>query len=229
MSYPNHGRPRLDVEQLENRWVPSASDFVRGLYTDVLNRTGSDAEVNSWVQVLNSGTSSRDVARAFVQSDEHRIQEVNELYQNAFGRQADAGGRDHWVEAMRNGDDIRDIEQSLIQSSEFQNAHSSNSDFVSALYHTLLGRAPDAGGLQGWTNQLNNGLDRDDLVEEFQDSTEYLDNHVSDLYQTYLHRSAGTDERAYWIQQLRADDDLSFDDEGELFLASREYGSAHGF
>jgi len=222
------GRNRLNVEQLEDRWVPSATDFVRGLYTDVLHRAGSDAEVNSWVQLLNGGFSGQVVAQAFVHSDEHHGVQVDALYQSVFGRAADPGGRNFWVQNLRSNVDIAAVERSLILSTEFQNAHSSNSAFVGAVYQTVLGRVADNSGLQSWTNALNGGLSREAMVRFFQNSTEYLGNQIDDFYQSYLHRSSGSDERAFWIDVIQ-NGRLTLENEASLFLSSREYESAHGF
>ena len=49
----------------------------------------------------------------------------------------------------------------------------SNRDFVTIAYHGLLGRAPDTGGLNGYTNALNNGsYSRAYLVQVLLDSAE---------------------------------------------------------
>jgi hypothetical protein len=50
----------------------------------------------------------------------------------------------------------------------------SNADFVSSLYHSVLGRNPDPTGLSGWINALNTGVDtRAQVAAGFTGSAEY--------------------------------------------------------
>jgi len=53
-----------------------------------------------------------------------------------------------------------------------QNASGAN-DPITGLYQSLLGRAPDAGGLQFWQNALNSGTSLADITKAFQNSPEY--------------------------------------------------------
>ena len=49
-------RYRLGLEQLEDRTLPTAAQYVTSLYGDFLNRTPSQAEVSGFVNLLNTGT-----------------------------------------------------------------------------------------------------------------------------------------------------------------------------
>ena len=55
-------RHRLGLEQLEDRALPSAAQYVASLYTDFLNRAPSQAETASYVNLLNTGTAPAAVA-----------------------------------------------------------------------------------------------------------------------------------------------------------------------
>lgn len=64
--------------------------------------------------------------------------------------------------------------------------------FVSQLYFDVLNRPADAGGLATWTNLLNSGGTRDQVVRAFVNSAEYKTVVVRGLYQKYLRRDADT-------------------------------------
>jgi hypothetical protein len=53
-------------------------------------------------------------------------------------------------------------------------------DQISQLYTSLLGRQPDAAGLQWWTTQLNNGMSIDTIAGYFKQTDEYKALHAND-------------------------------------------------
>jgi hypothetical protein len=53
-------------------------------------------------------------------------------------------------------------------------ASTSPQDQITQLYQSLLGRAPDAGGLAYWTAALNNGISLDAITAAFKASPEYI-------------------------------------------------------
>ena len=53
------------------------------------------------------------------------------------------------------------------------NANAGGSDPISGLYQNLLGRAPDAAGLQYWQQQLNSGKSLQDISNAFMKTPEY--------------------------------------------------------
>jgi hypothetical protein len=91
------------------------------------------------------------------------------------------------------------------------------SDPISGLYQSVLGRAPDAGGLAYWQQQLANGVPLATIQQQFQASPEANKNTVaptastntstasdpiSGLYQSVLGRAPDASGLAYWNQQL---------------------------
>ncbi|MEA1833482.1 DUF4214 domain-containing protein [Methylobacterium durans] len=81
---------------------------------------------------------------------------------------------------------------------------------VYALYDGLLGRAPDAGGLQFWLGHVS-GLDSlHDIAEKLLKTTEGRGRHdglddrgfVNKLYEDNLHRAGDDGGVAYWAGQL---------------------------
>jgi hypothetical protein len=93
----------------------SNEQFVRTLYSDLLKRTASDAEVQSWVHsVATAG--GQAVAEGFLNSGEFRADAVSGFYNDLLGRQADQTGLDGW---MSSNLDITQIRMGILESSEF--------------------------------------------------------------------------------------------------------------
>ena len=65
-----------------------------------------------------------------------------------------------------------------------------NRQFVTRIYQSLLGRAPDAGGLASWGNLLDQGTSRSSVVLQIEQSVECLTDEVQGIYQKLLHRRA---------------------------------------
>jgi hypothetical protein len=91
--------------------------------------------------------------------------------------------------------------------------HSTESyvNMVTADYRQFLGRAPDAGGLNLFVAQLQNGVSQAVIDAEFVSSNEYIANHgntangfVQGLYDDLLGRTPSTLETNFWISELAA-------------------------
>jgi parallel beta-helix repeat protein len=77
--------------------------YVMGLYQQVLGRTPSVSELNSWVSALNAGQSRLAVAIGFLTSTEYRTDLVEADYNLYLGRSADSTGLANWVAALQAG------------------------------------------------------------------------------------------------------------------------------
>lgn len=99
---------------------------------------------------------------------------VYRLY-SVYDHAPDLEGFGYWINHRDAGASIQSIAQSFVNSSEFiqiYGADVSNPAFVSNLYQHVLDRLPDAEGLAFWTNALNQGLSRTDLVVNMTESME---------------------------------------------------------
>jgi serralysin len=98
------------------------------------------------------------------------------LYQAAFDRTPDAGGLGYWIDVLDNGTSLRDVAAGFMHGAEFAALYgSSNPDnvsFVTRLYQNILHRAPEQGGFAYWTDALNKGADKAEVMAAFSESAE---------------------------------------------------------
>jgi uncharacterized delta-60 repeat protein len=75
--------------------------FVQGLYTDILQRPGSEAEVAFWEQLLQQGIASRPaLANFFLSSDEALRDALDQDYEEFLGRAPDPVGQRAFMTAI---------------------------------------------------------------------------------------------------------------------------------
>jgi hypothetical protein len=74
--------------------------------------------------------------------------------------------------------------------------------FVSALYGDVLDRAPDIGGLNYFTQLLNQGASHDQVAQVIWNSPEHRGLEVDEYYEVFLHRMPDAGGRAYWVNAL---------------------------
>ncbi|WP_043340732.1 DUF4214 domain-containing protein, partial [Belnapia moabensis] len=87
------------------------------------------------------------------------IGQVARMYLAALGRPADTLGLNAWANYVQQGHSISELAGAFVSSSEFNARYPSvsNAGFVTLLYQNTLGRNPDQGGLDAWTNYMNAG------------------------------------------------------------------------
>lgn len=105
--------------------------------------------------------------------------EVFRLYQAAFNRAPDKSGLGFWMDAMDHGKSLNDVASGFVGSAEFQKlygANPTNDALVTAMYHNVLHRDPDAGGMKFWLDAMNGGMSSTQLLTSFSDSTENMAN-----------------------------------------------------
>lgn len=173
----------------------SNADYVEYLYNTALGRPSDAAGKAHWVGQLDSGAADRaDLLIGFSESQEHRnmtaeviargyfdtddaYQAVALLYDSFANRLPDEAGLLHWGELVRTGAMTLDqVADQFAASAEFSNATAgmTNSQLVEYMYLTTLDRAPDEAGHAHWTNALDNGMDRGDLLLAFSQSEEHF-------------------------------------------------------
>jgi hypothetical protein len=164
-------------------------------------------------------------------------EEVARLYKAAFNRAADNAGLDGWTTQL---DDhtigLSQVAAAFVGSAEFNTDYGKldNTGFVTRLYQNVLGRAPDAAGLQSWVNALNAGASRQTVLLGFSDSIENKtdteatigDKDMGEAYRLYraaLHRAPDPAGLAGWTSQL--DSGVSEAQVAQGFVNSAEFQS----
>jgi|GEM_PF-2396793 len=167
--------------------------FVEQLYRFTLNREGDAQGVATWTGQLNTGVSRASLLITFSESAEHRTVTqavlnqglwvaddqaliIARLYDATFDRLPDWGGLGGWTEALKGGMSLVEIAGLFAASAEFQRTYGalSNQQFVEQMYRASLDREGDAGGVAGWTNALNNGTTRAQVLVAFSESSEHI-------------------------------------------------------
>lgn len=100
--------------------------------------------------------------------------EAYRLYQAAFDRTPDKVGLGFWINALDKGHSLGEAAEGFLASAEFASlygAHSSDTQFIQALYQNVLHRTPDAGGYAFWLDAVDNAT-RADILVAFSESAE---------------------------------------------------------
>jgi len=175
------------------------SDFVDILYKVFLNRSADAAGKKHWVDTLNSGMSRMWVTSGFVGSQEFQnlcisygiragsvtsteardqnrgiTSLVNRFYTEALKRTPGASELNYWTQRLldKSASGL-DLAMGFFMSGEYQNKKTSNAQFVTDLYASLLGRTPDTAGLNSWVSALNSGTSRQALCTQIVESEEF--------------------------------------------------------
>lgn len=98
---------------------------------------------------------------------------------------------------------------------------------VTALYHDLLGRAPDPSGLATWIGVLSSGESSAQLVGRLTDSDEYLRLRIARAYRETLDREPEPGGMDHWLRSIRAEV-VTVDDVTRRFLATDEFRTKSG-
>ena len=148
---------------------------------------------------------------------------IQRLYIGLLGRSYDAGGMAYWDLLMANGASKQTIAADFLNSAEFlaRPQASNETAFVTSLYQSFLGRAPDAAGLAYWTSAPVQALGQAWIVAQFDDQPETkIDNAFAtsmvfarnadgtmlhDIYETGLGREAELGGLTFWESLVPGD------------------------
>jgi hypothetical protein len=137
-----------------------------------------------WTGQINSGAlSAAAVEQNIINSSEAQdyVVPIVEMYA-ILGRAPDQAGLNGWVHALEGGASLPGIALAFISSPEGQGIYGAvptagssvavDTAFTTDMYKNILGRAPDAGGLGYWVNQLQAGLPAQNEALDFLQSSE---------------------------------------------------------
>src|SRR5262249_10253129 len=125
--------------------------------------------------------------------------------------EADAGGLAFWRGIWQQDGGPERVVAGIVSSPEFFGAAAAlhpegtnNRAWTIEGYPRLLNRAPDGGGLDFWTGELDNlRRSRFEVVLGFVRSPENFNNLINEWYNTYLDRAPTTIERDTYRNQLQ--------------------------
>ncbi len=180
-------------------------------YLQLLHRTPSAAEVNSWVGLLKGGLSDEQVLAGFTSSAEYYLQAgrtdqawLNALYHDVLGRVPDAAGEAAWLQMLASGASRFSVAFGVAASVEHE------SIIVATLYQSYLGRSANASEVAGWVNHLQHGMSNEQVVAAFVASDEFYSRHGSSIqgwlngaYQVVFRRDPDTSGFNYWDGYLQ--------------------------
>lgn len=171
--------------------------------------------------------------------------QVWRLYGAALGRPAETTGLSAWVAAPDAGAaSLADVANGFLASAEFALRYGDLDDagFAARLYLNVLGRAPDASGLEYWTSKLGGGASRAEVLLGFSESAEYkgatadstsrlwtVDPEAMDVLQAYaaiLDRLPDAGGLASWTAARNGG--LANADMVDSFIGSAEFQSRFG-
>ncbi len=196
--------------------------YVRDLYTTLLGRNAGDTDLGYWVALLQKGASRQLVTQGIWESAEHRGLEVDQLYATYLHRAADAAGRSFWTGALLGGSSETQVATGLLTSAEYLQTHAGTDGYLTGVYADVLGRAPDATGLNFWRGAAQNGVPLAQIADAFLGSLEAEQRIVDGYYQTYLGRDADAAGAQGWLSLLQSGK-LSPAQVAQAFLASDEF------
>jgi hypothetical protein len=206
--------------------------WVRGLYHDLLGRTPSDSEVNTWVQAINGGVSTEAIAYEFAASMERESIRVGADYQTFLGRtptQAEISG---WVIAFANGLTNEGLVAGFLGSPEYYNnpikGNGDNRDWMIAAVHDDLNRTANPAEISAAETALM-PANAAAVAGMITGTVEYYANFVTNAYETYLGRTPDQidpNDVNNWALAMQGG--LSDEQLEAQFIGSAEYFATHG-
>ena len=143
--------------------TPVTTQTATSLYKSILGRAPDSAGMQYYI---NQGMTAAQLEATLKASPEYQ---VVSLYNSVLGRPPDAGGRDYYRDALTSGSmTAAQLEANLRASPEY--TQPVNAQTVTTLYQTLLGRAPDQGGLD-WA--VSTGMTGPQLAAFIKTTAEY--------------------------------------------------------
>ncbi|HWB13519.1 MAG TPA: DUF4214 domain-containing protein [Pirellulales bacterium] len=140
---------------------------------------------------------------------------VQNLYRELLGREPDSGGDAYWVAFVQQHNDAAGQLQAI---EGFMNSPEYAIHYITTVYQVVLGRAPDASGLQYWTQKMGSpgttgqhsgSADEKSIVAAFFGSDEFYiksgntpQGWINALYEDILNRAPDDSGAAFWAHEL---------------------------
>lgn len=177
------------------------ANWLARLYSDVLGRGASAAELAWWQERLALGQPRSQIAAAFVTSRERRTTQLEAWYQQYLGRGADVAGLSWWL-AVWQSQGMHAVQAGLLASAESFNRAGGVQAWVSELYRVLLDREAASHEIAWWVHRASS-TSREAVARSFLFSEEYGLLQLGAWYTTYLRREPDAAGTMYWLAELR--------------------------
>jgi hypothetical protein len=151
---------------------------------------------------------------------------ITGYYNTILLRVPDAPGLQYWTDqatrVVNLGADVREVFYTMsiqfFNSPEYLNRATTDTQYLTDLYQTFFARPPDAGGLSYWQGQMNQGMDRISVLNNFLFSPEFANamsakfgtptvrpevNLIMDLYRGILGNLPDDGGFGYYVGLLR--------------------------
>ena len=217
----------------------TAENFVMNVYETLLHRKADQGGLTHWTTLLKSGSyGGANVVSAILDSDEYKFHNYSDaetlenIYNAMLFRNPDSAGYSHWLNFLHYGasydyiingfstcDEFKmvcsryGISTGTVKLTQSRDKNIPVTKFVASCYYNILGRAPDADGLNHWTNVINTKtLYPEDLIKSFINSAECAPHVVSNadfvtvLYKGFLGREPDDAGKAAWVSLLNVKD-----------------------
>ena len=186
----------MNSDELRNKNL-SYEEAVELLYITMLYRAPDEAGEAYWVSKLKAGSGYGAIINGFCGSDEFR--EVCEYYGIKPGSVSGGSAAPAPAPAPAPAADLTKIRA-----------------FVTRNYRVILGREPDADGLNYWAQRLASGeATAAEIINGFVNSDEFKSKNLSYgdqvevLYQVMLDRGSDAAGKAYWVSMLNGGNPLA--------------------
>ena len=168
----------LDEASLEGRKIGSSSVKRVAWYWKLYYNWDGDADYKLGFQVIIDAISGQLINIAYNLSDGVSVGGVTpfveRLYRICLGRNSEQEGLDAWCGVLN--DDIaggKKVAYGFFFSPEFQKLELDDAEYVSRLYHAMLGREGELEGIAAWTKALEDGHSRLKVFNGFANSKEF--------------------------------------------------------
>lgn len=180
-------RARNDYQRYPKDRNSDVDRVIRRAYEDILHREPDQEGLRHYrVEMLDNGWTEQDVRTALRKSSEHNnVQQssadriVKRAYQDILGRDPDFNGMVQYRNRIiDDGWDEHDVRQALLKSPEYRQKNTMTRDkaveIVTRAYREVLGRDPDAGGMEGYVQGvLQKHWSEADVARSLRNSDEY--------------------------------------------------------
>jgi len=137
----------------------NATQWLTGLYNDLLGRAPDAAGLNAWLNALASGMSTNQIAQFFASSVEREAIIITNDYTGFLGRAPEAGAVNTWLMFEAQGHGRADVASQILASDEFFRDHSNlPSSFIVGVYQDVLNRTPSQAEINIWLTVYNQNL-----------------------------------------------------------------------